>query len=200
MRPAYWAAPAFSRRCRCSRGVLLSAPSPAASAVPSGSADTALASVAFLGSAAAVVWVLRSARASASVPSVSAGAALGSVAAVLCRAFQVPFFYLPLPAYFASHRVVLCFVRSCLLLYLFRHASAHLAGTAVAAARRCGMHLRTGGMRARQARRGRFAGRLHSSLAPRRWANRRHTRRGDGGRPVCRRGGRPSLWVLLPVV
>jgi hypothetical protein len=111
MRPAHWAAAAFSRRCRQqSHGstVLLSAPSPASSAVPSGSVDAALGSVAFLRSAAAVLWVLRSAPVPASVPSVSAGVALGSVAGVLHRGFQVLFFNQPLPAYFTSLRLCAC--------------------------------------------------------------------------------------------
>lgn len=91
-----------------SRTVLLSAPSPASSAVPSGSVDAALGSVAFLRSAAAVLWVLRSAPVPASVPSVSAGVALGSVAGVLHRGFQVLFFNQPLPAYFTSLRLCAC--------------------------------------------------------------------------------------------
>jgi hypothetical protein len=105
-----------------SRMVLLSAPSPASSAVPSGPVDAALGSVAFLRSAAAVLWVLRSAPAPTSVPSVSAGAALGSVAGILHRCFQVLFFN---PPYFTSLRlcactilpqhIVLCFIRSSVL-------------------------------------------------------------------------------------
>ena len=113
--------PSLSIQCRsrrrtawaaaCSRGALLSAASPASSVVPSGSVDAALASVAFLGSAAAVVWVLRSTRASAWVPSGSAGppsAPSPPFSAVLLRC-------LSLICRFLRHRVVLCFVHSCLL-------------------------------------------------------------------------------------